>query len=50
MSTISVSTQLTGTGQTILMILIQIGGLGLMTLTVFLRSFWRAKSASQINF
>ncbi|EMS85634.1 TrkH family potassium uptake protein [Leptospira noguchii] len=39
LSTISVSTQLTGTGQTILMILIQIGGLGLMTLTVFFAIF-----------
>ncbi|EMJ94397.1 TrkH family potassium uptake protein [Leptospira alstonii] len=39
LSTISVASQLTGTGQTILMILIQIGGLGLMTLTVFFAIF-----------
>lgn len=50
LSTISVASQLTGTGQTILMILIQIGGLGLMTLTVFLRSFWRGKSVLRTNF
>ncbi|UPO14928.1 potassium transporter TrkG [Leptospira borgpetersenii] len=39
LSTISVASQLTGTGQTILMLLIQIGGLGLMTLTVFFAIF-----------
>lgn len=39
LSTINVATQLTGTGQTILMVLIQIGGLGLMTLTVFFAIF-----------
>ncbi|MBM9578990.1 portal protein [Leptospira sp. 201903070] len=39
LSTINVATQLTGSGQTILMILIQIGGLGLMTLTVFFAIF-----------
>ncbi|MEI1277739.1 potassium transporter TrkG [Leptospira venezuelensis] len=35
LSTIDVSQDLTGTGQVILMILVQLGGLGLMTLTVF---------------
>ncbi|TGK61564.1 portal protein [Leptospira wolffii] len=35
LSTIDVSVDLTGTGQTILVLLIQLGGLGLMTLTVF---------------
>ncbi|TGL63343.1 TrkH family potassium uptake protein [Leptospira sarikeiensis] len=35
LSTIDVSRDLTGTGQVILMILVQLGGLGLMTLTVF---------------
>ncbi|EPG74076.1 cation transport protein [Leptospira fainei serovar Hurstbridge str. BUT 6] len=35
LSTIDVSSQLTGTGQVILVSLIQLGGLGLMTLTVF---------------
>ncbi|XDD50628.1 TrkH family potassium uptake protein [Leptospira sp. WS92.C1] len=39
LSTIAVASQLTGTGQTILMMLIQIGGLGLMTLTVFFAIF-----------
>ncbi|MBM9500092.1 portal protein [Leptospira sp. 201903071] len=39
LSTINVASQLTGSGQTILMILIQIGGLGLMTLTVFFAIF-----------
>ncbi|TGK32634.1 portal protein [Leptospira gomenensis] len=39
LSTIDVTSQLTGTGQTILMVLIQIGGLGLMTLTVFFAIF-----------
>ncbi|PJZ71339.1 portal protein [Leptospira perolatii] len=35
LSTIDVGRELTGTGQTILLVLIQLGGLGLMTLTVF---------------
>ncbi|TGK37737.1 TrkH family potassium uptake protein [Leptospira andrefontaineae] len=35
LSTIDVSQDLTGTGQVILMVLVQLGGLGLMTLTVF---------------
>lgn len=39
LSTINVASQLTGSGQTILMVLIQIGGLGLMTLTVFFAIF-----------
>ncbi|PJZ78412.1 TrkH family potassium uptake protein [Leptospira neocaledonica] len=35
LSTIDISQDLTGTGQVILMVLVQLGGLGLMTLTVF---------------
>nr|WP_246050645.1 potassium transporter TrkG [Leptospira langatensis] len=35
LSTIDVAKDLTGTGQVVLMVLVQLGGLGLMTLTVF---------------
>ncbi|MCS6983906.1 MAG: portal protein [Leptospiraceae bacterium] len=39
LSTIDIGTDLTRTGQTILLLLIQIGGLGLMTLTAFFSYF-----------
>jgi Trk-type K+ transport system membrane component len=47
LSTIDISTQLTQTGQIVLMVLFQLGGLGIMTLTSFFAFFFKGGTSYQ---